>query len=327
MTPISILDLVRIRQGSNARVALDNARDLAAHAEKWGYRRFWMAEHHNMPGIASAATSLAIAHVAAGTSSIRVGSGGIMLPNHSPLVIAEQFGTLDALFPGRIDLGLGRAPGTDQVTLRALRRDPMSAESFPHDVLELQSYLEPAEPGQRVQAVPGAGSRVPLWILGSSTFGAALAAELGLPYAFASHFAPASLQTALEVYRARFKPSAQLDAPYAMVGVNIIAAETDDEARRLATTQQMSFADLLRGARGLSKPPIDDIEAYWSAAEKAQASQMLAVSIYGSRDTVRQGIDQLLARTRADELIIVSDVFDHDARLRSYELIAEAVRT
>lgn len=326
MTPISILDLVRIRQGGNAKVALDNARDLAAHAEKWGYQRFWMAEHHNMPGIASAATSVAIAHVAAGTSTIRVGSGGIMLPNHSPLVIAEQFGTLDALFPGRIDLGLGRAPGTDQVTLRALRRDPMSAESFPHDVLELQSYLEPAEPGQRVQAVPGAGSRVPLWILGSSTFGASLAAELGLPYAFASHFAPASLQAALDVYRARFKPSAQLDTPYAMVGVNIIAAETDDEARRLATTQQMSFADLLRGARGLSKPPIDDIETYWSAAEKAQASQMLAVSIYGSRETVRRGIDQLLERTRADELIIVSDVFDHDARLRSYELIAEAVR-
>ena len=325
MTPISILDLVRIRQGGNAKVALDNARDLAAHAEKWGYQRFWMAEHHNMPGIASAATSVAIAHVAAGTSTIRVGSGGIMLPNHSPLVIAEQFGTLDALFPGRIDLGLGRAPGTDQVTLRALRRDPMSAESFPHDVLELQSYLEPAEPGQRVQAVPGAGSRVPLWILGSSTFGASLAAELGLPYAFASHFAPASLQSALDVYRARFKPSAQLDTPYAMVGVNIIAAETDEEARRLATTQQMSFADLLRGARGLSKPPIDDIETYWSAAEKAQASQMLAVSIYGSRETVRRGIDQLLERTRADELIIVSDVFDHDARLRSYELIAEAV--
>lgn len=326
MTPISILDLVRIRQGGNAKVALDNARDLATHAEKWGYQRFWMAEHHNMPGIASAATSVAIAHVAAGTSTIRVGSGGIMLPNHSPLVIAEQFGTLDALFPGRIDLGLGRAPGTDQVTLRALRRDPMSAESFPHDVLELQAYLEPAEPGQRVQAVPGAGSRVPLWILGSSTFGASLAAELGLPYAFASHFAPASLQAALDVYRARFKPSTQLDRPYAMVGVNIIAAETDEEARRLATTQQMSFADLLRGARGLSKPPIDDIEAYWSAAEKAQALQMLAVSIYGSRETVRRGIDQLLERTRADELIIVSDVFDHDARLRSYELIAEAVR-
>lgn len=326
MTPISILDLVRIRQGGDAKLALDNARDLAAHAEKWGYRRFWMAEHHNMPGIASAATSVAIAHVAAGTSTIRVGAGGIMLPNHSPLVIAEQFGTLDALFPGRIDLGLGRAPGTDQVTLRALRRDPMSAESFPHDVLELQSYLEPAEPGQRVQAVPGAGSRVPLWILGSSTFGAALAAELGLPYAFASHFAPASLQAALDVYRARFKPSAQLDTPYAMVGVNIIAAETDDEARRLATTQQMSFADLLRGARGLSKPPIDDIETYWSAAEKAQAAQMLAVSIYGSRETVRRGIDQLRERTRADELIIVSDVFDHDARLRSYELIARALR-
>ena len=327
MTSISILDLVRIRQGSNARTALDNARDLAAHAEKWGYQRFWMAEHHNMPGIASAATSLAIAHVAAGTSTIRVGSGGIMLPNHSPLVIAEQFGTLDALFPGRIDLGLGRAPGTDQVTLRALRRDPMSAESFPHDVLELQSYLEPAREGQRVRAVPGAGSRVPLWILGSSTFGASLAAELGLPYAFASHFAPGSLQAALEVYRARFKPSAQLAKPYAMVGVNVIAAETDEEARRLATTQQMSFADLVRGARGLSKPPIDDIDTYWSAAEKAQASQMLAYSVYGSPDTVRSGIDQILARTQADELIIVSDVFDHAARLRSYELIAQAVQS
>lgn len=323
MTALSILDLVRIREGTNARVALDHARDLARHAEAWGYRRFWMAEHHNMPGIASAATSVAIGHVAAGTQSIRVGAGGIMLPNHSPLVIAEQFGTLDALFPGRIDLGLGRAPGTDQLTLRALRRDPSSAEAFPHDVLELQSYLEPAVPGQRIRAVPGEGSMVPLWILGSSTFGASLAAELGLPYAFASHFAPASLYRALDVYRSRFKPSAKLDKPHAMVGVNIIAAPTDEQARRLATTQQMSFTDLVRGARGLSKPPIDDIDSYWSPAEKAHAAQMLAYAIYGSPDTVGKGLAEILEKTQADELMIVSDVFDHDARLRSYELIAE----
>lgn len=326
MISLSILDLVRIRQGGNARVALDHARDLAGHAEQWGYQRFWMAEHHNMRGIASAATSIAIAHVAAGTNTIRVGAGGIMLPNHSPLVIAEQFGTLDALFPGRIDLGLGRAPGTDQTTLRALRRRPETADAFPQDVLELQAFLEPAQEGQAVRAVPGAGSRVPLWILGSSTFGARLAAELGLPYAFASHFAPTALHSALQVYRQYFKPSEQLQQPHAMVGVNIIAAETDAEARRLATTQQMSFADLLRGARGLSKPPIDDIESYWSPAEKAQAAQMLGCSIHGSPATVREGMARLIEQTRADELIVVSDVFDHDARLRSYELIAQVAR-
>lgn len=326
MISLSILDLVRIREGGNARLALDQARDLAAHAENWGYRRFWMAEHHNMRGIASAATSLAICHVAAGTSTIRVGAGGVMLPNHAPLLIAEQFGTLDALFPGRIDLGVGRAPGTDQTTLRALRRRPESADAFPQDVLELQAFLAPARDGQAITATPGAGSEVPLWILGSSTFGARLAAEFGMPYAFASHFAPASLHAALETYRQHFKPSPQLSEPYAMVGVNVIAADDDDTARRLATTQQMSFADLVRGARGLSKPPIDDIDAYWSAAEKAHAQQMLGCAVYGSPDTVRRGLDDLIAKTQADELIIVSDVFDHPARLRSFELIAQTMK-
>jgi luciferase family oxidoreductase group 1 len=322
MVALSILDLVRVTEGTDARGALDNARDLARHAEGWGYRRIWVAEHHNMPGIASAATSLVLAHMAAGTRTIRVGAGGIMLPNHSPLVIAEQFGTLARLFPGRIDLGLGRAPGTDQLTLRALRRSPEAAEYFPQDVLELQAYFAPAEPGQRIQAVPAAGTEVPLWILGSSTFGAMLAAELGLPYAFASHFAPDQLVPALQIYRSRFKASAQLDRPHAMVGVNIIAADTDAEARRLATTQQMSFADLFRGARGLSRPPIDDIERYWSPDEKVQAMRMLARSITGSPETVRAGIEALVAETGADELIVVSDVFDHTARLRSIELIA-----
>ncbi len=327
MIPISILDLVRIRQGSDARTALDHARDLALHAESWNYRRFWMAEHHNMRGIASAATAVAIGHVAAGTSTIRVGAGGVMLPNHSPLVIAEQFGTLASLFPGRIDLGLGRAPGTDQITTRALRRDPASAESFPQDVLELQAFLAPAGPDQRIVAVPGHGTQVPLWILGSSTFGSRLAAELGLPYAFASHFAPDSLDMALQLYRAQFKPSAQQAKPHAMVGINIIAADTDAEARRLATTQQMSFTDMHRGVRGLSKPPIDDIETYWSPLEKAQASHMLACSIIGSPETVREGLEKFLLRTGADELMIVSDVFEHKARLHSYEIIADVARS
>ena len=324
MPALSILDLVRVTEDCDARGALDNARDLAAHAEGFGYRRIWVAEHHNMPGIASAATSVVISHIAAGTKTIRVGAGGIMLPNHSPLVIAEQFGTLAQLFPGRIDLGLGRAPGTDQTTVRALRRSPAAAESFPQDVLELQAFLAPLAPGQRIQAVPAAGTEVPLWILGSSHYGAMLAAELGLPYAFASHFAPQQLGEALEIYRSRFKPSAQLERPYAMVGVNIIAADSDAEARRLATTQQMSFTNMFRGARGLSKPPIDDIETYWSPMEKAQAVQMLARSIVGAPDTVRGGIDALVAETGADELMVVSDVYDHAARLRSFELIAES---
>ena len=323
MIPLSILELVRVTEAVDARGALLNARDLAVHAERWGYRRIWVAEHHNMAGIASAATSVVLAHLAEGTNTIRIGAGGIMLPNHAPYVIAEQFGTLARLFPGRVDLGLGRAPGTDQLTLRALRRTNEAAENFPQDVLELMAFFAPAAPGQRIQAVPAAGTEVPIWILGSSHFGAMLAAELGLPYAFASHFAPDELVPALKIYRSRFKPSDQLERPYAMVGVNIVAAETDGQARRLATTQQMAFANMFRGTRGLSQPPIDDIETYWSPAEKAQAQRMLARSIVGSPATVGAGVEELVAETEADELIVVSDVFDHVARLRSFELIAD----
>lgn len=326
MTAFSILELARIREGGNVRQALDHARDLAAHAEKHGYTRIWVAEHHNMQGIASAATSLVIMHMAAGSATIRVGAGGIMLPNHAPLLIAEQFGTLAHLFPGRIDLGLGRAPGTDQMTLRALRRSPDAADTFPQDVLELQALLAPAGLGQRVRAVPGMGTEVPLWILGSSNFGAMLAAEMGLPYAFASHFAPDYLLPALEIYRSRFKPSEQLDRPYAIVGVNAVAADSDAEAQHLATTQKMSFTDLVRGTRNLSKPPIDDIESYWSPAEKAQAQRMLARSVIGSPATIKQGFADLIAETKADEVMVVSDVFDHDKRLRSFELIADALK-
>ncbi|MDI4663190.1 LLM class flavin-dependent oxidoreductase [Xanthobacter autotrophicus] len=325
MVQLSILDLVRVRQGSGPREALDNARDLAAHAEEWGYRRFWVAEHHNMQGIASAATSVVIAHVAAGSRHIRVGAGGIMLPNHAPMIIAEQFGTLAHLFPGRIDLGLGRAPGTDQNTMRALRRSLTNSDHFPNDVIELQAYLGAAEPGQSLFAVPATGTNVPLWILGSSTYGAQLAAALGLPYAFASHFAPADLIPALDLYRARFQPSAQLARPYAMAGLNVVAAQTDEEARRLATTQQMSVADIFRGARGLSQPPIDDIETYWSPMEKAQAARFLARSVVGGPERVRAGIEAFVAETGVDEVMIVSDVFDHEKRLASYRMIADAV--
>ncbi|MDB5689429.1 MAG: class flavin-dependent oxidoreductase [Sphingomonas bacterium] len=323
MTALSILDLVRVTDSTDARIAIDNARDLAARAESWGYQRFWVAEHHNMPGIASAATAIVIGHVAAGSRTIRVGAGGIMLPNHAPLIIAEQFGTLARLYPGRIDLGLGRAPGTDQPTVRALRRT-MGADTFPQDVRELQSYFSAEAADRQVQAVPAAGTEVPLWILGSSTYGAQLAAEFGLPYAFASHFAPDLLLPALQIYRSRFKPSPQLGRPHAMIGVNIVAADSDAEARRLATTQQMSFADLFRGARGLSRPPIDDIDSYWSPREREQAMGMLQRSIVGGPETVRRGIDQLVAETGADELMIVSDIYDHAQRLHSYELIAGA---
>ena len=321
---LSILELGRVREGGDIRTALDEARELARQAEDWGYQRFWIAEHHNMPAVSTAATSLVIAHVAAGTRHIRVGAGGIMLPNHAPYVIAEQFGTLAALFPDRIDLGLGRAPGTDQATLRALRRDPASGDRFPQDVLELQAWLGPTQPGQRIEAIPGAGSTVPLWILGSSLFGARLAAQLGLPYGFASHFAPQMLDPALELYRSQFRPSAQLDRPYALVGVNVIAAPTDAEARYLATSQQMSFAGIFRGARELTRPPIDNIEDYWTPHEKAQASQMLSHSIYGSPETVRAGLQALARRTAADELMIVSDTFDFGHRLRSFRMIADA---
>jgi luciferase family oxidoreductase group 1 len=323
MPPLSILDLAHITEGSTASDALRNSLDLARHVEALGYHRFWLAEHHNMIGIASAATSVAIAHVAGGTNTIRVGAGGIMLPNHSPLIIAEQFGTLDALFPGRIDLGVGRAPGTDQRTMLALRRDPTSADTFPQDVLELQALLGPLQPGQTIQAVPGTNSNVPIWILGSSLFGAQLAAMLGLPYAFASHFAPNALFQALQVYRERFQPSAQLDKPYAMVGVNVIAADTDEEAKRLFTSAQQAFTNMFRGTRGKLQPPIDDIETYWSSAEKAQASSMLACSFVGSAQTVREGLEAFIEQTGADELIVASAIYDHAARLRSYEILAD----
>lgn len=325
MTALSILELVRVTEEGSPAEAMNNARDVAAHAETWGYKRIWVAEHHNMAGIASAATSIVLAHIAAGTKTIRVGAGGIMLPNHAPYIIAEQFGTLAQLYPGRIDLGLGRAPGTDQLTVRALRRSPAASDQFPQDVLELQAYFEPAGPNQAIQAVPAAGTRVPLWILGSSHFGAMLAAELGLPYAFASHFAPDQLMQALDLYRSRFKPSEQLSAPYAVVGVNVIAAETDEEAQHLATTQKMSFTNMFRGARGLSQPPIDDIEDYWSPVERAQVRRMLARSIIGSEETVANGLEALIAETGADELMVVSDVYNHQKRLQSFETIARAM--
>jgi len=325
MPPLSVLDLAFVPEGATAADALAHSLDLARHAERLGYRRFWLAEHHNMVGIASAATSVVIGHVAQGTSSIRVGAGGIMLPNHSPLVIAEHFGTLATLYPGRIDLGLGRAPGTDQRTMRALRNDPASADNFPQDVLELQALLGPLQPGQTIQAVPGTDTNVPLWILGSSLFGAQLAAALGLPYAFASHFAPDALLQALAVYRERFQPSAQLDRPHAMVGVNVVAAETDAQARRLFTSAQQSFANMFRGRRGKLPAPIEDIEAYWTPMEKAQVSNMLSCSVIGSPETVREGVELLVERTGADELIVAAAIHDHQARLRSYELLAGAV--
>jgi luciferase family oxidoreductase group 1 len=319
-----VLDLAPIVEGSTPSEALRNSLDLAQHVERWGYNRFWLAEHHNAIGIASAATAVVIAHVAGGTSTIRVGAGGIMLPNHAPIVIAEQFGTLEALHPGRIDLGLGRAPGTDQLTVLALRRGPTSADTFPQEVVELQRYLADALPGQAVQATPGAGSKVPLWILGSSLFGAQLAAMLGLPYAFASHFAPDALLPALEIYRERFEPSEQLQEPYAMVGANAIVADDDETARRLFTSAQQSFANILRGRRGRLPPPVDDIESYWTPPEKERASAMLRRSFVGSPQTVRAGLDAFVAETGADELIVAAAIHDHAARLRSYELLAQA---
>jgi luciferase family oxidoreductase group 1 len=326
MIPFSILDLVPVTQGSTPREALHRSLELVRHAEALGYTRYWVAEHHNMPGIASAATSVVIGYLAGGTSTIRVGSGGIMLPNHSPMVIAEQFGTLETLYPGRIDLGLGRAPGTDQRTLRALRRDPMTAENFPHDVQELQALLAPVQEGQAIQAVPGGGLEVPIWILGSSTYGAQLAAILGLPYAFASHFAPDALMDALTIYRQRFEPSKQLAAAHAMVGLQVIVADTDAEAKRLFTSQQQSFTNLRRGRPGLQQPPIDDIDAYWSPAEKIQAEHMLRYAVVGSPDTVRAGLERFIAQTGADELMAVTSVFDHEARKRSLTLLAEVAQ-
>ena len=323
VTARSVLDLVPVRQGLTAREALQESATLAQHVEALGYTRFWVAEHHNMEGIASAATAVVVGHIAAHTSTIRVGAGGVMLPNHSPLVIAEQFGTLASLFPGRIDLGLGRAPGTDRATLRALRRDAMAAESFPDDVLELQAFLAPAQPGQVIRAVPGAGSQVPLWILGSSLYGAQLAALLGLPYAFASHFAPDALEQALALYRERFQPSQQLGKSHAMAGANVVVADTDAEARRLFTSVQMRFVGMVRNERGLLQPPIDDIDSYWTATEQVHASRMLTCSFVGSPATVESQLRDFVARTGIDELLVASAIYDQRARLRSFELLKE----
>ncbi|HEX2826859.1 MAG TPA: LLM class flavin-dependent oxidoreductase [Burkholderiales bacterium] len=326
MIPYSLLDLAPIAQGATAADAFRNSLDLARHAESWGYTRYWLAEHHNMRGIASAATSVVIGHIAGGTRTIRVGAGGVMLPNHSPLVIAEQFGTLESLYPGRIDLGLGRAPGSDFETARALRRDPVSAgDRFPQDVLELQALLAPAEAGQTIRAVPGAGLEIPLWILGSSLFGAQLAAMLGLPYAFASHFAPDALMQALDVYRRSFKPSKQLRTPYAMAGVNVFAADTDEEGRRLFTSLQQAFVQLRRGNPGPLPQPVDRMP--WSSpAERDMVDHALRYSYVGSPRTVREGLHRFIAQTQVDEIMVTGQIYDHAARLRSFEIAASVLR-
>jgi luciferase family oxidoreductase group 1 len=324
LTDISVLDLAPIREGDTAADAFRNSLDLARHAEGWGYKRFWLAEHHNIAGIASAATAVVIGHVAGGTSRIRVGAGGIMLPNHAPLVIAEQFGTLASLYPGRIDLGLGRAPGGDRQTAAALRRNLGSgADTFPADVLELQSYFRSGAPGRAVRAVPGEGLDVPIWLLGSSDYGARLAAHLGLPFAFASHFAPDYLSAALSLYRDNFEPSGALDRPYAMIGVNAFAADTDAEARRLFTSLQQAFLGMVRGRRGPLPPPVDDMEGLWTPEERAYVERMTRASLVGSPETVRRGMRALIDATGADEMMLTGHIFDHAARLRSFEIVSQ----
>ncbi|MEJ6022903.1 LLM class flavin-dependent oxidoreductase [Ramlibacter sp. PS4R-6] len=323
MAAFSVLDLSPIAEGGDAAQSFRNSLDLAQHAERWGYRRFWLAEHHGMPGIASAATSVLIAHVAGGTKTIRVGAGGIMLPNHSPLVIAEQFGTLEALFPGRIDLGLGRAPGSDQATARALRRNLMSdADEFPRDVLELIDLMSD-EPEQRIRAVPGLGAKVPVWILGSSHYGAQLAAMLGLPYAFASHFAPQALMQAIELYRSLFKPSKFLDKPYVMLGYNVFAADTDEEAKPLATSWQQSFVNLRSGRPGRLPPPREGFYEQSTGGERALLDTILSCTAIGSPATVKERLREFIAETRADELMIAGAMYDHRARVHSYEIAAQ----
>ncbi|MCO6387579.1 LLM class flavin-dependent oxidoreductase [Aliihoeflea sp. 40Bstr573] len=324
MTLLSVLDLSPVPDGATTADALANTLDLARNADRLGYNRFWLAEHHNMPGIASAATSVVIGHVAGGTSRIRVGAGGIMLPNHAPLVIAEQFGTLASLYPGRIDLGLGRAPGTDQLTAHALRRSLSGdVNQFPNDVLELLAYFKPAEPNQRVRAVPGEGTNVPIWILGSSHYGAQLAAALGLPYAFASHFAPAELDHALEIYRTRFEPSEYLDKPHVMAGLNVVAAPTDEEARYMFSSLQQAFVNLRSGRPGKLPKPIENFEAGLDPMAKAMLDQALSCSIVGSPQRIGQGLDAFIARTGADELMVTAQIHDHGARVRSFEILAE----
>ena len=325
MVPLSVLDLSPIAEGSDAGQALRNSLDLARHAEALGFGRYWMAEHHNLPGIASAATAVALAHVAAGTETIRIGAGGIMLPNHAPLLIAEQFGTLAALHPGRVELGVGRAPGSDQVTARAMRRSLSgSGDEFPQDVVELMSYFQPAQPGQAVQAVPGAGLEVPVWILGSSTYGAQLAAVLGLPFAFASHFAPAMMTQAMDIYRRHFRPSAQCAAPNVMLGLNIVAADTDEEARFLFSSLQQSFLNIRSGRPGRLPPPIPDLDRRLDPRGRAMLADALSCAIVGSLDTVRRGLEDFVRRTGADELMVTANIHDHDKRRRSFEIVAKA---
>jgi len=322
--PLSVLDLAPIREGDTPAAGLRRSIELAPILERAGYRRIWVAEHHNIPGVASSATSVLIGAIADATSTIRVGSGGIMLPNHAPLVIAEQFGTLEALHPGRIDLGLGRAPGTDHVTGWALRRNPKGGVEFDAEVAELQAFLAPAAPGQRVRAVPGAGAEIPIWLLGSSTYGAALAAQLGLPFAFASHFAPRFLMEAATIYRERFVPSEALSEPYFMVGVSLMAAETDEEAKRLFSSTLQKFAWLTRGAPKGTLPPIEDMSSFWMPGEEAALSAQMSEAIIGSPSTVTAKLSSLVERTGADEVIVATDAYDFEARVRSYELLAEA---
>jgi luciferase family oxidoreductase group 1 len=323
----SILDLAPIIEGGDASLAFRNSVDLARHAEQWGYHRFWLAEHHNMRGIASAATSVVIGHVAGATSRIRVGAGGVMLPNHAPLVIAEQFGTLEALYPGRIDLGLGRAPGTDQRTARALRRFlGSSGDTFPEDVAELQAYFQAGGDDQRVMAVPGAGANVPLYLLGSSDFSARLAAQLGLPFAFASHFAPEYLDVALALYRRDFKPSSALSKPHVIVGMGIYAAESDAEARRLFTSAQLSVLKLINGLPGELPPPVESMEGRWSPAEQHAIEQRTKYTAVGSAETIRKRLDEVVARTQPDEIIAIAQIYDHAARLRSFEIAADVFK-
>ncbi|MCI5076732.1 LLM class flavin-dependent oxidoreductase [Oricola sp.] len=324
MIPISVLDLSPIPEGFAAADALRNTLDLARHAEGWGYGRFWLAEHHNSQGIASAATSVLIGHVAGGTKTIRVGAGGVMLPNHAPLVIAEQFGTLATLYPDRIDLGLGRAPGTDMATARALRRGLDQADGFPNDVVELLGYFEEDdEPGRKVRAIPGVGTRVPIWILGSSLYGAQLAAHLGLPYAFASHFAPAALDTAVEIYRSTFRPSPYLDRPHFMLAVNVFAAPTEAEGKYLRTSMQLGFARLRTGQPGQLPRPVDDLEAHIAPAIREMVDEALSVTAVGSPDSVRAALTGFNERYRPDELILTGQIHDHAARLKSFEIAAE----
>ncbi len=324
MAPISILDLSPIVEGGDAGQALRNSLDLARHVEALGYHRYWMAEHHNLPGIACAATAVALAHIAAGTKSITIGAGGIMLPNHAPLMVAEQFGTLAALHPGRVELGLGRAPGSDQLTLRAMRRNLLAGpEQFPQDVVELMNYFRAAEPGQRLHAVPGEGLNVPIWILGSSLFGAQLAAILGLPFAFASHFAPAAMMEAIKIYRERFDPSETFAQPYVMLGVTCVAAETDDEARFLFSSLQQSTLNNRTGTPSRVPPPVVDFAASLDPYQRAVIDDALGAAVVGGPETVRRGLEDFVARTGADELMVTANIYDHEKRKRSFEIIAE----